>query len=130
MVLINEKYYITQENISLDDEYDKAMEFAASGNSETSFAAGLVFEELFVNVMNYAYDEKGGGPIIVSIEKGEVETKITLIDFGIPFNPVERANWAATSSQIGGRGIDLVKSYSKVFEYQRVYGANVVHVVV
>ena len=26
MVLINEKYYITQENISLDDEYDKAME--------------------------------------------------------------------------------------------------------
>ena len=130
MVLINEKYYIIQENISLDDEYDKAMEFATSGNSEANFAAGLVLEELVVNVINYAYDEKGGGPIVVNIEKENEETKITLIDFGIPFNPVERANWTASSSQIGGRGIDLVKSYSKVFEYQRIYGANIVHVVV
>lgn len=130
MVLTNEKYFISQSNASFDEKYDEAIEFASSGNLETGFAAGLVFEELFVNVMNYAYAEKSGGPIMACIEKTDNGVCITLIDFGVPFNPVERANWIATSEQIGGRGIDLVKSYSKVFEYQRIYEANVVRVLV
>ena len=130
MALTNERYFISQSNVSLDEKYDEAIEFASSGNLETGFTAGLVFEELFVNVMNYAYTEKGGGPIMASIEKTTDGIYMTLIDFGVPFNPVERANWIATSEQIGGRGIDLVKSYSKVFEYQRIYDANVVNVLV
>jgi len=121
---------IVQDKIALDEKYDEAMDFITSGNVENGFAAGLVFEELFVNVMNYAYQEKGNGPIMIRIDEEKEETKIMLVDFGVPFNPVERANWIATAGQIGGRGIDLVKTYSKKFEYQKVFDSNVVRVIV
>jgi len=121
---------IVQDKIALDEKYDEAMDFITSGNVENGFAAGLVFEELFVNVMNYAYQEKGNGPIMIRIDHKKEETKIMLVDFGVPFNPVERANWIATAGQIGGRGIDLVKTYSKKFEYQKVFDSNVVRVIV
>lgn len=125
--LKKELFYLSQDKIDLDDKYDEAVEFISNNNSN-SFAASLVLEELFVNVMNYAYKEKGDGPILVRIEKDEEGVHLYMIDYGIPFNPVERANWMAHANQIGGRGIDLVKSYSRKFEYKNVYNTNMVHV--
>ena len=124
------KKIFTWENINLDEKFDTAMKYVSSGSLEDHFQAGLVFEELFVNVYNYAYEKKGAGPIMVCIEEKEYGMEIVLIDYGIPFNPIERANWIAKDCEIGGRGIDLVKSYSKQFEYQRVFGANIVRVFV
>lgn len=130
MIKEHEFYYLAQQNINLDEKYDELMDIIVSENFGGDYAASLVFEELFVNIYNYAYKTKGAGPIMVNIEKTDDGILITLADFGIPFNPVERANWMASSKEIGGRGIDLVKSYSKKFQYQRVYGMNVVQVLV
>lgn len=130
MIKEHKFYYFAQQNINLDEKYDELMDIIVSENFGGDYAASLVFEELFVNIYNYAYKTKGEGPIMVNIEKTDDGILITLADFGIPFNPVERANWMASSKEIGGRGIDLVKSYSKKFQYQRVYGMNVVQVLV
>lgn len=116
--------------IALDEKYDEAISVASSGSLEEHYAASLVFEELFVNIYQHAYKEKGGGPVMIHMEEKQEGMEIIMADYGIPFNPVERANWTASGSQLGGRGIDLIKSYSKCFEYQRVSGLNIVKVLV
>lgn len=124
------KKMFTWENINLDEKFDAALEYVSSGSLEEHFQAGLVFEELFVNIYNYAYEKKGGGPVMVCMEETPDGMEIILADYGLPFNPIERANWIAKDSEIGGRGIDLIKSYSKQFEYRRSFHANIVRVLV
>lgn len=124
------KFFFIQEKTKLDEKYEAAMDFVSMGDIENNFSAGIVFEELFVNIYNYAYEKQGNGPVMAEIKIIGSTIEITFIDFGIPFNPVERANWMSSAKQIGGRGIDIVKSYSKTFEYHRINGANIVRVVV
>lgn len=125
------------DSIDLDDKYDEVMDFISEEAKAEAFTAGLVFEELFVNIYNYAYedmkeskDSKENGPVNIKIEHAPNHIRIILADFGIPFNPIQRANWVAQAKQIGGRGIDLVKSYSNSFKYKRVYDMNIVEVVI
>lgn len=124
------KYFLCRNRMELDDSYDEAALFAASGSLEDHFAAGLVFEELYTNIYNYAYPEKGGGPVMICMEKTEEGMIMTFADHGVPFNPVERASWSASQTDIGGRGIDLIKSYSRFFKYQRIFDLNIVQVIV
>lgn len=164
-------------NISLGEAYDKVHKFIM--DTSKTFTAGVVFEELYVNIYNYAYNSKTktpgkgkegyrgkednspqsfsykgkeyntekecsitqpnpskktplpeNGPVSIKIVSTPDYIKMTLSDFGIPFDPVQRGNWTAKSSQIGGRGIDIIKSYTSSFRYERVFDMNVVEVVI
>ena len=117
-------------NIDLGKTYDNIHDFIMK--VANTFTAGVVFEELYVNIYNYAYTSKNApgkkenGPVSIKIMSTPDYIKITLFDFGIPFNPIQRGNWTAGDNQIGGRGIDLVKAYTCSLKYERVFGANIV----
>ena len=90
----------------------------------------LVMEELFVNIANYAYAPKYGNCTIcaeVFPEQNAIE--ITLIDTGIPFNPLKRKDPDVTLSarerKVGGLGIFMAKQEVDDISYRRENGQNI-----
>ncbi len=82
-------------------------------------------EEIFVNIVNYAYENTTGCCIIkleadyLSQDMGE--SIITVKDYGIRFNPLEREDpditLSADERSIGGLGIFMVKKTMDKVEY-------------
>lgn len=90
------------------------------------------FEEVYVNVANYAYGD-GQGDCNVSLEihtdEGGGNVKLTVKDKGIPFNPLEREEpditLSAEDRPIGGLGIFMVKKSMDKVEYEYLSGENI-----
>lgn len=89
----------------------------------------VALEELYVNVAHYAYGE-GCGDITVQVDVQPGEAIIRLIDKGIAFDPLAKADPDTTLSAedrpIGGLGVFMVKKRMDVFNYERVDGKNIV----
>ena len=89
------------------------------------------WEEIFVNVANYAYEEKG----TVEITLSRTQDKITFIfrDNGVKFNPLEKEDPNITASseerEIGGLGIFMVKKIMDECSYDYVDNHNVLTLV-
>lgn len=92
---------------------------------QIEFALELGVEELFTNIVNYAYPDIAGQVVV----KGEIEQKplrcrFSFIDQGIPFNPLEKempdTGLSIEERPIGGLGIFLVrKLFDEVYyEYK------------
>lgn len=87
------------------------------------FQLNLALEEAVVNVMNYAYGEEKGQPVILDMEaEGDTLTFI-LSDNGAPFDPTAAEDPDITLSAeergIGGLGIFLVKQLMEEVHYER-----------
>ena len=113
-------------NECYDEMFDYVME--KTENRESSFGATLVFEELFVNIMKYAYG-KDSGPVMIKMRVGDTSLDMTFIDAGKLFDPTAYYI-GANMSKIGGHGIELVRTYTKTFEYTRVYDLNITRIVI
>ena len=94
------------------------------------------FEELYVNVANYAYGEESGECVIgmnISTVGNEKKMVLTVKDRGNPFNPLKKEDPDVTLSvedrPIGGLGIYMVKQSMDdvMYEYQK--GWNVIKIV-
>lgn len=90
----------------------------------------LVLEEIFTNISNYAYNDKGIVEFLVDIiSNHQLEIMIKLIDEGEYFNPLEQVTPDTTLSsderEIGGLGILLIKKNVDVIEYERVDNKNI-----
>ncbi len=90
-------------------------------------------EELFVNVVNYAYgDVVGNCTIIMETEDmaEECQVSIQIRDGGIPFNPFEKEDpditLSAEEREIGGLGIYMVKNIMDTVSYEYNQQENVV----
>ena len=85
-------------------------------------------EEMFVNVAHYAYGKDTGNVEMVLDSDGS-SISITLIDEGMPFDPLAKADPDVTLSaeerNIGGLGIYMVKKSMSEVRYERVDGKNV-----
>ena len=95
---------------------------------KTQMQIDLSVEEIFVNIANYAYPEgPGEAELCISEEDGVVS--ITFIDFGIPYNPLQRADpditLSAEDRPIGGLGIFLVRKNMDSVHYRHEDGKNV-----
>lgn len=98
-------------------------------SDKTRFNMELVLEEAVTNVQSYAFKGDAGVhtlKIDLKIEPNEIS--ITLQDDGIAFNPLaadahEMAN-SIEEAQIGGLGIHLIRSYTKLVNYFRNDGTN------
>ena len=91
----------------------------------------IALEELFVNIAHYAYPEADGEALIrVSIAPDCAE--ITLIDSGIPYDPLAKPDPDVTLSaderDIGGLGIFMSKKLMDDITYEYNDGKNILTV--
>jgi len=91
----------------------------------------LAVEELFTNIVFYAYDDQEQHEIEILFEHPETGCiLITLSDDGKAFNPLEKSaednlNKPLGKRKIGGLGIHMVKKLVSHMEYQRKDGKNI-----
>ena len=91
----------------------------------------IAIEELFVNIANYAYKPETGKAVIkVNIQEDKPHSvSITLIDEGVPYNPLAKPDPDVTLSaeerQIGGLGIFMVKKSMDNMTYEYKDGKNI-----
>lgn len=93
----------------------------------------IAVEEIYVNIAHYAYPNEnmdGKGMATITIDKiGDEKVQITFADYGVPFNPLEKADpdttLDANERQIGGLGIFMVKKSMDSIAYQYVNGQNI-----
>ena len=84
-------------------------------------------EEIFVNVANYAYEEKG--TVEITLSKFKDHVTFVFKDSGKPFNPLDKVDPNITAKseerEIGGLGIFMVKKIMDSVKYEYVDNQNV-----
>ena len=91
----------------------------------------LAVEELFTNIVFYAYDDQEKHEIEILFEHPETGcVLITLSDDGKAFNPLENPTGdnlvkSLEEREIGGLGIHLVRKMVSHIEYKRLDGRNI-----
>ncbi len=111
---------------------DAFAQFAAAKEMETTTIRELhvVFDELLSNIVCYAYLDEENHEIEVEIDASKKRLKITIVDDGRAFNPLE-ADKPDTSlpleeRKIGGLGIHLVLNMVDELTYKRDGNRNIV----
>lgn len=93
----------------------------------------LSLEEVFVNITNYAYpDSQESSFIEISIElTSDKMLEITVLDWGIPYNPIEshvkklrHEKNAVCPVALGGHGTKLILQLSQFAKYERLGNSN------
>jgi sigma-B regulation protein RsbU (phosphoserine phosphatase) len=134
---INENRNVKTENkITVDAKLeclDEIFNFISAELTKTNYTPGvkneikIAAEEIFSNIINYAYN-KEGGKINISIST-ENEITIKFEDNGRPFNPLEQKapdlNKPVKEREIGGLGIYIVKQIMDKVEYFRLEDKNI-----
>ncbi len=90
----------------------------------------LSLEEIYVNIVNYAYKEQMGEcRIFYEVIETKQGLRIVVKDRGVPFNPLEKENPKLTDSveekPIGGLGIYMVRQNMDTIQYHYENGENV-----
>ena len=109
----------------LDGELEKA-----GCSMKVQSQMDIALEEMFVNIASYAYPDGQGEAIIqIQIDPQEKNVSVTLIDSGIPFNPLAKPDpdvaLPAEKRKIGGLGIYMVKKSMDHTEYEYSKGHNI-----
>ena len=99
---------------------------------KTSMQLELVIEEIFVNIASYAYHpEIGLATFCIEFEENPAAVKMTFLDKGKPYNPLEKDDPDTTldvdERDIGGLGIFLVKKNVDEISYEYTDGKNILH---
>jgi sigma-B regulation protein RsbU (phosphoserine phosphatase) len=115
------------------DNLDALMEWVETALEERSCSAktchqiAIVSEEIFVNIVKYAYPEKPG-PVTLRAGRSGEAVVVQFEDSGPPFNPLE---WPDPDTKapiedrdIGGLGIYMVKKMTGQVSYRRLNGKN------
>lgn len=100
---------------------------------KTMMQIDIAVEELFVNIASYAYaPDSGKATVRVETEDNPNRIKITFIDTGTPYNPLEKEDpditLSAEERQTGGLGIFMVKKSMDDMAYEYCEGANILTV--
>ncbi len=119
------------------DNYDKCISFIEEQLQKSGFDNKAIIkvvtacEEIIVNVMNYAYSPKEGELDIV-FEDDVDAVKITFVDNGNPFNPLDNPDVDITlpvdQREIGGLGILMVKKFMDDVNYEYKNHQNILTV--
>ena len=94
----------------------------------------IIIDEMATNVINYAFDDNLDHTFILNSEKQEELVYIQIIDEGIAFDPLQKAEPDLESSlddrKIGGLGIFFAKQLSQSITYTREGNKNRLDIVV
>jgi anti-sigma regulatory factor (Ser/Thr protein kinase) len=101
---------------------------------ETVEAAHLVLDELFSNVVRWAYEEGAEREILVRVAAGPQCVRLAIEDDGRAFDPLSAPlpdfQGPPSCRPEGGLGIYLVRALAERVTYRRVAGRNVVEAVI
>jgi anti-sigma regulatory factor (Ser/Thr protein kinase) len=105
---------------------DKAK--AASLPEDLIFKAQVVLEEIYVNIIKYAYNgKKGQVEIILQADTNSLQ--ISVADWGKPFNPLQQKKpdlqERFEQGIPGGAGLILVRAMTSSLAYKRIQNRNV-----
>lgn len=93
------------------------------------FQLNLALEEAVVNVMSYAYPDKEGMPVSLTVEDKDNKLVFTLKDNGVPFDPTATDDpditLPAEDRDIGGLGNFLVRQIMTTVNYERTEDTNI-----
>ena len=123
-----------EENLNKVMAYvDKNLE-AVGCSMKAQMQIDIAVEEIFVNICKYAYHpDKGRATVRVEVLDEPVQVKITFIDHGKPYDPLQKddpdVTLSAEDRQIGGLGIFMVKQTMDNVEYQYKDGSNILTLV-
>lgn len=87
-------------------------------------------EEIFVNIAQYAYENRiGNAGIQVEVEQEPLQVAITFTDQGVPYDPLQRQNpdlsLSAEERPMGGLGIFLMRQSMDDVSYEYREGKNI-----
>lgn len=89
----------------------------------------LASEEIFVNISHYAYEGESGQAQIVCEKPTPNSIKVSFVDWGKEFNPLEQPDPDFTQSaeerRLGGFGIYLTKQFMDKVSYRREDDKNI-----
>ncbi len=98
-------------------------------NRKQAFQLNLVIEELFTNIVSYAYRDRDEHWILVTISCGDGRLTVRIEDDGIPFNPAAarkpNLKGPVEDRKIGGLGIHLCKELMNNMQYRRENDRNI-----
>ena len=103
----------------------------AGCNPRTITQVDIAIDELFSNIAHYAYKpDMGMATVRFELIGEDARTaKITFIDAGKPYNPLEAEDPDTTLSaeerEVGGLGVFIVKNTMDSAEYRNVNGCNI-----
>jgi anti-sigma regulatory factor (Ser/Thr protein kinase) len=93
----------------------------------------VVFDELLTNIISYAYQDDKEHDIKIKVELSADRLKVSMVDGGIPFNPLgvetPDTELPLEERKIGGLGIHLVRNMMDKVSYRRRIDKNVITVV-
>ena len=118
------------------EQYDNVEEFVLEklphgmATSDEALALRLAVEEVFMNIVSYAYEGAGGEmEVCCDLDEADHSIDVVISDRGIPFNPLEAGDPDLTldvmERGIGGLGIYLTKQYMDEVAYRRENGRNI-----
>lgn len=118
----------TDENLSAATEFIKDCVKGANVSEKFIRQIELIIEEIFVNIAHYAYAPNIGDVKLAVGITGDT-LKITFIDEGKPYNPLEKPDpdttLSASEREIGGLGIFMTKKLTDNVSYEYVNGKNI-----
>ncbi len=119
----------TPENVAVSQELVHNFLDSVSCSMSTFFELDMIVEEIFINIVHYAYGDHGGKAFMdLALNKEGDTLSITFRDTGFPYNPLgkEDPDITAPASErpIGGLGIFLVQKYSNGLSYEYADGQN------
>lgn len=99
-------------------------------SSKVLYQLAVAVEEIFINIVHYAYNPKMGKATVRCCVSGDPpQVTIQFLDNGKPFNPLAKKDADITLSaeerDIGGLGILMVKKSMDAVDYVYENGTNV-----
>jgi serine/threonine-protein kinase RsbW len=101
-------------------------------SSRNLYALELSLEEIFVNIVSYAYEDDQPHDIHFDVDVDDDMIAMKFSDDGRPFNPLAvkkpEAHKPEMERALGGLGINFVRQMRDMMEYQRKEDRNILRV--
>lgn len=116
------------DNVPIAMEYVAKKAESLAFSEKDKYQLDIAVDEIVSNVARYAYEEKEG-KVTVKAEVDRSGIEITVIDSGIPYNPLEKEDpditLPAEERGVGGYGIFIVKKVMDDITYEYKDGQNI-----